>query len=250
VYANQRLSFGEEGKAYGGKAKTSNRTGEIPPSGIIRGASENVTLVEMCTHLATERAGMGTLHLSVGASELYPNLNGNGELTDRPDLRSRAPVLDPTERRTEAASVIVRLRASSDPTKSNDFGRRNHYCKGIAVLFLNHQEGLADMGPGGPETVIASRDGVVVSRHIAEHFRATRLGINHYPAAICGTIGRHRRRFRQTEAIEMNGRRPTPIFATHFASEERYLALSGFVSPSGSRVRQTSTRGSLGTVAL
>src|SRR6516225_3783070 len=38
-----------------------------------RGASENVTLVEMCSHLATERAGMGTLHLTVGASELYPN---------------------------------------------------------------------------------------------------------------------------------------------------------------------------------
>jgi hypothetical protein len=37
VYANQRLSLGEEGKAYRGKAKTSNRTGEIPPSGIIGG---------------------------------------------------------------------------------------------------------------------------------------------------------------------------------------------------------------------
>jgi len=33
VDANQRLSLDEEGKAYGGKAKTSNRTGEIPPSG-------------------------------------------------------------------------------------------------------------------------------------------------------------------------------------------------------------------------
>jgi hypothetical protein len=32
-----------------------------------------VTLVEMCSHLATERAGMGTLHLTGGASELYPN---------------------------------------------------------------------------------------------------------------------------------------------------------------------------------
>jgi hypothetical protein len=31
-----------------------------------------VTLVEMGTHLATERAGMVTLHLTVGASELYP----------------------------------------------------------------------------------------------------------------------------------------------------------------------------------
>jgi hypothetical protein len=38
-----------------------------------RGASGNVTLVEMGTHLATERAGMVTLHLTVGASELYPN---------------------------------------------------------------------------------------------------------------------------------------------------------------------------------
>ncbi|MBV9226530.1 MAG: hypothetical protein JOY85_21055 [Acidobacteriaceae bacterium] len=52
------------------------------------------------------------------------------------------------------------------------------------------------------------------------------------------------------DAIEMNGRRPTPIFATTFASEERDLALSGFVSPSGSRARQTSIRGSLGAVAL
>ena len=40
VYANQRLSLGEEGKAYGGKAKTSNRTGEIPPSGLIGGPRE------------------------------------------------------------------------------------------------------------------------------------------------------------------------------------------------------------------
>jgi hypothetical protein len=31
---------------------------------------------------------------------------------------------------------------------------------------------------GGPEAVIASRNAVVVSRQIAEHFRATRLGIN------------------------------------------------------------------------
>jgi hypothetical protein len=37
VDANQRLSHDEEGKAYGRKAKTSNRTGETPPSGIIGG---------------------------------------------------------------------------------------------------------------------------------------------------------------------------------------------------------------------
>src|SRR6266404_4280000 len=62
--------------------------------------------------------------------------------------------------------------------KPNDFGCRHHHSKGIAVLFLNHQESLADMWPGGPEAVIASRNAVVVSRQIAEHFRATRLGIN------------------------------------------------------------------------
>ena len=43
-----------------------------------RGASRNVTLVEMCSHLATERAGMGTLHLTVGAPELYPNYRQAG----------------------------------------------------------------------------------------------------------------------------------------------------------------------------
>jgi len=48
----------------------------------------------------------------------------------------------------------------------------------IAVLFLNYKESLADMWPGGPEAVIASRNAVVVSRQIAEHFRATRLAIN------------------------------------------------------------------------
>jgi hypothetical protein len=62
--------------------------------------------------------------------------------------------------------------------KPNDFGCPHHHSKEIAVLFLNHQESLADMWPGGPEAVIASRNAVVVSRQIAEHFRATRLGIN------------------------------------------------------------------------
>lgn len=47
-------------------------------------------------------------------------------------------------------------------------------------------------------------------------------------------------------ATEMNGRRPTPIFATNLVSEERDLALRGFVSPLGSRARQTLMSGSLG----
>jgi hypothetical protein len=33
----------------------------------------------------------------------------------------------------------------------------------------------------------------------------------------------------------MNGRRATPIFARNFVSEERDLALRGFLSPLGSR---------------
>ena len=40
VYANQRFSLTEGGKAYGRKAKVSNRTGEIPPSGITGGPRE------------------------------------------------------------------------------------------------------------------------------------------------------------------------------------------------------------------
>jgi hypothetical protein len=51
-------------------------------------------------------------------------------------------------------------------------------------------------------------------------------------------------------ATEMNGRRPTPIFATNLVSEERDLALRGFVSPLGNRARQTLMSGSLGTLAL
>jgi hypothetical protein len=38
-----------------------------------RGASGNVATVEMRSHLATERAGMVTLHLQADAPEFYPN---------------------------------------------------------------------------------------------------------------------------------------------------------------------------------
>ena len=40
AYANQRLNLAEEGKAYDGYAKVSNRTREIWPSGIIGGLRE------------------------------------------------------------------------------------------------------------------------------------------------------------------------------------------------------------------
>ena len=38
-----------------------------------REASGNVTLVEMGPHLATERAGLVTLHLTDGAPDFYPS---------------------------------------------------------------------------------------------------------------------------------------------------------------------------------
>ena len=53
-----------------------------------RGATGNVAMVGMRTRLAIERAGTVTPHLKRGAPVLYPNPNGNGEQTDRPDLRS------------------------------------------------------------------------------------------------------------------------------------------------------------------
>ena len=73
VHTNQRLSLS---MPWEGPRKIGQ--GFKPDPGNLavrhyRGASGNVTLVEMCSHLATERAGMGTLHLTVGASELYPN---------------------------------------------------------------------------------------------------------------------------------------------------------------------------------
>src|ERR1700746_3972338 len=61
------------------------------------------------------------------------------------------------------------------------------------------------------------------------------------------TTGRRRC---QTETIEMYGGRPTLIFAVVFVCQERARALSGFVSPGGSCVRQTVIRGSLGTLVL
>src|ERR1700736_3600148 len=61
------------------------------------------------------------------------------------------------------------------------------------------------------------------------------------------TTGRRRC---QTETIEMYGSRPTLIFAVVFVCQERARALSGFVSPAGSCVRQTVIRGSLGTLVL
>ena len=73
VYANQRLNFVArwEGSPMTGQGfKPYLRNSAVRH---YRGASGNVTLVEMGTHLATERAGLVTLHLTVGAPDFYPS---------------------------------------------------------------------------------------------------------------------------------------------------------------------------------
>src|SRR6516164_10961499 len=47
AYAHQRLNLGTKGKAHRRNAKASNRTWEIPPSGIIGGPRETLVLVKL-----------------------------------------------------------------------------------------------------------------------------------------------------------------------------------------------------------
>src|SRR5229473_3738788 len=96
VNANQRLSLGEEGKALWRKSQDFKPDRGNPAVRHYRGATGNVAMVGMRTRLAIERAGTVTPHLKRGAPVLYPNPRGNGEQTDRQNLRSAAPVLDPT----------------------------------------------------------------------------------------------------------------------------------------------------------
>ena len=72
AYANQGLNLVANGKAHGRETKTSNRTWEIRPSGIIGGAFENVAMVEMRSQLAIERAGLVTLHLQLARRSSIP----------------------------------------------------------------------------------------------------------------------------------------------------------------------------------
>jgi len=47
AYVYQRLNLVTDGKAHRRNAKTSNRTWEIPPSGIIGGPRETLVLVKL-----------------------------------------------------------------------------------------------------------------------------------------------------------------------------------------------------------
>ena len=56
------------------KVMVANRTREIRPSGMTTEALGNVGHGGIVTPPATERAGLGTLHLPLSAPEIYPNI--------------------------------------------------------------------------------------------------------------------------------------------------------------------------------
>ena len=66
------------------KAKVSNRTWEIRPSGIIGGPPEPLAMVEMRSHLATERARLVTLPLPQARRSSIPTANREAASTDAP----------------------------------------------------------------------------------------------------------------------------------------------------------------------
>jgi len=59
VYVSQRLSFSTSGKAPRGKARVANRTREIRPSGMKKGARGNVTHGEIRNPIRNRKSGLG-----------------------------------------------------------------------------------------------------------------------------------------------------------------------------------------------
>ena len=89
-----------------------------------------MTLVEMGTHLATERAGMVTLHLTVGASELYPNRSWRSGAGSKPQRAAAvksdggvAPMLRETSKRVCWADLHGVLLALGIRSIAEDSGR-------------------------------------------------------------------------------------------------------------------------------
>src|SRR5215472_13151129 len=72
AYVHQHLNFISFGKIHGRKAKASNRTMGNPAVRHYRGASGNVAMVEMRSHLAIERARLVTLHLQQARRSSIP----------------------------------------------------------------------------------------------------------------------------------------------------------------------------------
>src|SRR6516164_907452 len=75
-YACERLNHMHLGKASWGKPRRKPESGN-PTFRDCRGASGDVTLVEMGTHLTTERAGMVTLHLTAARPSSIPTTSGS-----------------------------------------------------------------------------------------------------------------------------------------------------------------------------
>jgi len=73
AYANQRLNFAANGKAYGRNAKTSNRTWEIRAVRHYRGASENVANGGIVNPTRNRKGEPGNPLPKANASEFYPN---------------------------------------------------------------------------------------------------------------------------------------------------------------------------------
>src|SRR5262245_15774215 len=73
AYVHQHLNFISFGKVHGRKDKASNRTTGNPAVRHYRGASGNVAMVEMRSHLAIERARLVTLHLQQARRGSNPN---------------------------------------------------------------------------------------------------------------------------------------------------------------------------------
>ena len=72
AYVHQHLNLISFGKVHGRKAKASNRTTGNPAVRHYRGASGNVAMVEMRSHLAIERARLVTLHLQQARRSSIP----------------------------------------------------------------------------------------------------------------------------------------------------------------------------------
>src|SRR5215469_15149224 len=114
VYANQRLNLGEEGKAYGRKAKTSNRTGEIPPSGIIGGLGKRDAGGNVQPSRNRKGGNGNPPPHRWRVRTLSQPQRKRGE-TDRLNLRSTAPVLDPTDERGWETGRRLRVSARAHP---------------------------------------------------------------------------------------------------------------------------------------
>jgi hypothetical protein len=74
AYANQRLNLAANGKVHGRNAKTSNRTWEIRPSGIIGGLGERGQ-GGIVNPPRNRKGESGSPLPKANASEFYPNHN-------------------------------------------------------------------------------------------------------------------------------------------------------------------------------